>query len=73
MSAFDPKRTLVIAIPGEILHRNMKLLPALKARELVSKVSTVDSGYSENKIIRFRNKKGVQCESGTGARYCSCR
>jgi hypothetical protein len=49
MSAFDPKRTLVIAIPGEILHRNMKLLPALKARELVSKMSTVDSGYSKTK------------------------
>ena len=32
------------AIPGEILHRNMRR-SALKARGLVPKVSTVDCGY----------------------------
>ena len=42
-STHDPKRTLVIAIPDEILRRNMKFRntesQALKLRELVPKVS----------------------------------
>jgi hypothetical protein len=41
MSAFDPNRTLVIAIPAEIF--------ALQHYLKDSKMSTVDCGYSKTK------------------------
>jgi hypothetical protein len=49
MSAYDPKRTLVIAVPAKILRRNKKLRITQsldsQAAGIIPKVSTVDCGY----------------------------